>query len=80
MKNIKYKFTILLLLSCSTAIAQDGWLPNVHFNGNEFLCDTNSWKLVFQDDFNGDTLKAPWQKFKTYKGMWPKMIIGDKLE
>lgn len=49
------------------AQAQNGALPPTHFNGSTNICDTSSWKLVFQDDFNGDTLKSPWLTFTPYR-------------
>lgn len=61
---MKKLITTAILIACAFyANAQNGALPPVHFNGNTNICDNASWKLVFQDDFNGDTLKSPWLTF-----------------
>lgn len=59
----KFTITAILMASAFYAQAQNGELPPTHFNGSTNICDNTSWKLVFQDDFNGDTLKSPWLTF-----------------
>ena len=39
------------------------------FPAGHHFCDTAGWKLVFEDDFNGDTLKSPWITFVSWAGM-----------
>lgn len=48
-----------LLLSCAL-YAQNGWVPPVFFPSNSNVCESNAWKLVFFDDFNGDSLSNKW--------------------
>lgn len=67
------KITIItaFILCAFYAMAQNGELPPTYFNGSTNICDNSSWKLVFQDDFNGNSLKSPWITFLTYRGQQP---------
>ncbi len=62
---------LLTFLSTAIAIisfAQNGELPPVTFPANTTICDNTTWKLVFQDDFNGNKLGSPWLTWNTYLG------------
>lgn len=54
-----------LILSCAL-YAQNGWLPTVTFPPNTNVCDGSPWKLVFFDDFSGNTLSNKWLTAVTY--------------
>jgi hypothetical protein len=71
MKNLLYGLCCLAL--AFPAQAQRGELPLVRFETSTYVCDTTPWKLVFQDDFEGDSLKAPWVRFMS----WANMPGGD---
>jgi len=65
-----------LLLACSAwalcsspSHAQSGSLPPVYFNAGKYLCEDGDWKLVFQDNFTGNSLQAPWITFLSWSGM-----------
>jgi|GEM_PF-1012064 len=59
----------LLVLAVNNLSAQNGELPPTYFNGTTNNCDNSPWKLVLYDEFNGNSLKAPWLTFGSWKGM-----------
>jgi beta-glucanase (GH16 family) len=58
-----------LLFISNIAFAQKGQLPQVYFPKGATVCDTTPWQLVFEDQFDGKSLKAPWITFKSWKSM-----------
>lgn len=73
------KLNLLLLLICSIYVqvnAQGDWLYPVSFPNTSQICDTSPWKLIFFDDFNGNSLDSTkWITYGSWKGM-PKLLPG----
>ena len=67
MKKINFLYLLLLLCSSSGFVyAQSGWLPPVYFPPGQYLCDTNRWRLVLSDDFDGNKIDTGiWYTFNT---------------
>lgn len=69
---MKHVLTFLLLLCVSRSYSQnDCTHPPRLFNSGDNLCDNRNLQLVFYEEFNGDSLKAPWQTFTSWAGMQP---------
>lgn len=49
----------------------DNWVPNVYLTTGTELCDATPWKLVFHDNFNGNSLDTT--KWITHIS-WPGMM------
>lgn len=64
----KYLLTAISCLGLTIALkAQNGEFPPVTFPPNTPICDNNTWKLVFNDDFNGNALDTTlWLRYKTW--------------
>lgn len=69
---------LLIAALCCTGLAmpargQNGWLPPVNFPSNSNVCDNSPWKLVFYDNFDGNTLDhSKWRTYNAWAGMpWP---------
>jgi hypothetical protein len=67
----KYAFTLIYILGLYMGLhAQTGWYPPVHFARDTNLCDPAPWKLVFEDNFDGDRIdKTKWITYCSYPGM-----------
>ena len=69
----KVLFAGCCLLAAQASYCQNGELPPVNFPPGTNVCDNVPWKVVFEDEFNGNTLKPDWITFNSYAGM-SKMI------
>lgn len=68
--NKKISTTICFLMSAVVLHAQQGWLPSLRFGSDTSLCDTSSWKLVFSENFDGNTIdRNKWITFVSWAGM-----------
>lgn len=74
LKPIKNQFMyrklllFIFCLSCITNNLKAQWIPTTTFTSPHSVCDPSSYQLVFYDEFNGNTLGAPWITWNTWAG------------